>query len=730
MPAFAPPRTRVRGNTYDPMEYPYNAVGDGIADDTNAIKACNTAALAANRRVKFIFREDREFLVQDPTLLGTHTTTSDGLIRVPINSGNIVYSGFGAKIKLGPNGAGTAIFRCFGFGCEYEGLDIDLNGTVPSKTKANVAIQISAAGPGGAVADRDGCDNEVRDCYIHGSRFMDTYNTGSITYDHAGHPSGSRAVILTGGTWPANVHLNGAIRINGLWYGVVSRIDNQIILLSTASGANPGSDITSGIPYEWHGEEFKHQGRDGIQVLSGANRNPIRKNKLVDIGWSAIRVTGKQNYIGYNTIINQRGNGIRLAGVDSITIEHCLIESAYCSGRTGILSDAGSSTDTTPLTNFDIRDRSLTLRNNTVRITTDGDLEGSAVALKLGSDHSVVIDGGEYNGGPQTSNVAIKVEDCIRKFQMINGAKCIGVLHQPTIATRGTVTAETSRVSGAFMGASQITVASHSMVAGKSIFLHSSQIGKFNDREFICLEVVNSNNIVIGEIVDEIGTVAPVPYNGGTITDTQFHTGLHELVIEDCIFERDIHDYNQMIQGLISPYATIRRNRFEVTRPKATLVKEGFINLNYSSDLGIKKLIITDNYFIANTDKLTRVIRCTGEDTAGSAANVLLTAGKIICYGNRMVNKNSGVIELTNRFETGDLISSYDDRAIIFDTVGENPDMMYSNNLPTENVLTFTQGQILLKRNPVAGGSPGWVCTTGGKVGSGAVFKAMANLAP
>ncbi len=43
---------------------------------------------------------------------------------------------------------------------------------------------------------------------------------------------------------------------------------------------------------------------------------------------------------------------------------------------------------------------------------------------------------------------------------------------------------------------------------------------------------------------------------------------------------------------------------------------------------------------------------------------------------------------------------------------------------------SFNVGDTIWQSVPVAGGSPGWVCTTAGVAGVGAVFKAMANLAP
>lgn len=55
-----------------------------------------------------------------------------------------------------------------------------------------------------------------------------------------------------------------------------------------------------------------------------------------------------------------------------------------------------------------------------------------------------------------------------------------------------------------------------------------------------------------------------------------------------------------------------------------------------------------------------------------------------------------------------------------------NP-ITYDTGIPGSG--TFVRGHIIFNSAPSAGGVPGWVCTTGGTAGAGAVFKAMANLA-
>jgi len=55
--------------------------------------------------------------------------------------------------------------------------------------------------------------------------------------------------------------------------------------------------------------------------------------------------------------------------------------------------------------------------------------------------------------------------------------------------------------------------------------------------------------------------------------------------------------------------------------------------------------------------------------------------------------------------------------------------VMRSDSVPSDPDMTFEVGDQVWKFTVAAGGSPGWVCTTGGAGGT-AVFKAMANVAP
>lgn len=699
----------------------FGATGEGYIDDTAKIQKAIDYASSLTTRNKTIVFPAGDYLIQDPDS-AAHTAQSDGVLRIAPGVYGITIIGYGARLILGSRGAGTAMLRNFGGRLKVLGLEFDLNGTVPDGSKANVAFQ-SSGSHASSVTNLDGCDVWIQDCYIHGSRYRDEYTTGTIIYDHTGNGSGERVVILTGGTWPALAATNGRISISGTWYDVAARVSDTVLQLNSGASNNPGSDVGS-TTYTFRGEPYKNQGRDGIQILNG-RRCTAFNNRLTDIGWSAIRMSGRDNVIAFNTVKDQRGNGIRTIDHNRLLIVGNDIRSQYCSGRSCIIADAGSSADSGPTSNSDVRVGQLVIRDNYCEATTDGDFEGAASVLKIASVRDCLVDGGEYIAGTQTNNVAIRIEDCVRRLKFTNQVRCVGPLKQTGVC-HAAVSAEISRASGTYTGKSQLTIASHGLVAGKSVFLHNAPTAIFDEREFIVLEVVDGNNVVIGYVSDEDGTVTPLPYNGGGVSNMQAHGGVHDLVFEDCIFERGQHDYNQFLDSLFSPYLSVERCSFEMTTPKSALVKESGILLDYNSDLAIRHLRLVKNKFLFNTDKLSRCVRQNNDNSDSSASTMLLTSGKITCYGNVFDNKNTGTVLLVNIYETNDSTASYDDRLILFSTVGESTTIFYGTGVPTESVVTFLDGDEIRNTAPAAAGAPGWICTTPGKSGT---WKARASVA-
>lgn len=703
----------------------FGANGNGTDDETQKIQMAINFAAALTTRNKVLVIPGGDYMIQDPTT-GTHTTQADGVLRIAPGVSGLTIIGYGARLILGPRGAGTAMLRNFGGRINILGLEFDLNGRIPDPAKTNVAFQ-SSASHASSVTNVDGCDILVRDCYVHGSRYRDEYTTGTVIYDHTGNAAGERVVILTGGTWPTLAATNGVISISGTWYDISARVSDTVLQLG--SGDNPGSDVAS-TAYTFRGEPYKSQGRDGIQILNG-RRCTVIHNTLVDIGWSAIRVNGRDNTIAYNTVKDQRGNGIRTADHNRLLVVGNDIRSQYCSGRTCIIADAGSSADdddlpSSALTNADVRVGQMVIRDNYCEATTDGDFEGACSVLKIAAVRDCLVDGGEYIAGTEINNVAVRIEDSVRRCKFTNHVRIVGPLRQ-TDVYRGTVTAETSSATASYTAKSQLTVTGHGLEVGKSLFLHGAPTAVFDEREFIVIEVVDANNVVIGYVSDDDGTVTPMPYNGGGIVNMQAHGGVHKLVIEDCTFERGRHDYNQWIYNVFSPHFSVERCTFEMYELKDSGgVKENGILTNYASDLGMRRMRIVGNHFSFNTDELCRCIRGSGDDSNSSASTILLTSGKIICYDNTFDNKSTGTVLLCNIYEENASTASYDDRLILFSTVGETSTIFYGTAVPSETVVTFLDGDEIRNTAPAAAGTPGWICTTPGKSGT---WKARAVVA-
>jgi hypothetical protein len=700
----------------------YGARGTGTTDDTAAIARAIAAAVAYGNPAQIYFPKGI-YLVQDPTP-NPHAAVGDGVIRIPIGASISLY-GPSAKILLGPNGASTSVIRIFGRRCTVQIAEIDLNGTVPVTSKNNVAIQINASGFG--EADVDGCDNVVHHCYIHNSRYLLEYSTGTIAYDHTGGTF-ERMVTLTGGSFPTLLATNGAIQIAGTWYTIAAWVNGTTLQLNSGAGNNPGADVAGGTSYVANADPYQTQGHDGIQVLNGA-RNHIRYNKVFEIGWSAIRSNGDGNVIYGNTLKQFRGNGIRLADGDWCLVEKNWISSTHCSGRSCLLADAGSGPDLTPENNAGVRISTLTIRDNYSYCNSNGNFEGAGSAMKLGAVRNCIVDGGEYIAGTATNNTAIRIEDCIRKVTFMGGLRCFGPFQQTNNALTASLVAVTSSATGTYTGKAQLQINGHGQVAGKSIWLMNCPIAAWDDQEFIVLEVVNANNIVVGRITGADGTVTAEPYNASSITGTVVHAGVHEVVIKDCFIERGTHDENNFTRHITAPWVTISDCVFEQVEFRTDgTVKESGLLFDYPSDAYIKRLRIVRNEFRFNTSALCRAIRSTNDDPAGSAATTFITAGKFICYGNRLENKSTGTVELVQRYESGDVTASYDDRLIIFSTEGENPNAFSSPALPAESWVSWTRGQTIRNTAPSAAGAPGWSCITTA-VGGSSLFKAQAVLA-
>lgn len=70
---------------------------------------------------------------------------------------------------------------------------------------------------------------------------LDSYSTGTITYDHTGGAN-ERQVTLAGGTWPSWAKAPGRLFYNGAFYNLDARISDTIL---TLEGSGLGGDVSS-----------------------------------------------------------------------------------------------------------------------------------------------------------------------------------------------------------------------------------------------------------------------------------------------------------------------------------------------------------------------------------------------------------------------------------------------------------------------------------------------------
>ena len=143
----------------------YGAVLSEAVDSTAAFQATLAAALLADAPV--VVFPPGVYMVQDPTA-GAHVDAADGPIWIDPDFRDLLVTGYGATIKIGPNGVGSSVVRIFGSNCRVEGLTIDCNVDVAPLTKDNSAFEINGTTTGsiGSVEGINGCDNDVVDCVV------------------------------------------------------------------------------------------------------------------------------------------------------------------------------------------------------------------------------------------------------------------------------------------------------------------------------------------------------------------------------------------------------------------------------------------------------------------------------------------------------------------------------------------------------------------------------------
>lgn len=668
----------------------YGARGNGTTDDTLAIAACIAAAVAHGGPAHIYFPKGT-YLVQDPST-SAHASSSDGPIRIPPGAQHIRISGSCSKILLGPNGAGTAVLRNFGRYTRIDWLDIDCNANVALSSKANCAIQsVGSLNPG-----IDGSDYIIENVNVRNSYETTlSYSTGTVVYDHTGGSS-ERLVTLTGGSFPAWVDAGARIKVGTDWGTIASRINATNITLSSG----PSADVSSG-PYEAIAEPNQNGGRDGVQSLSGTKNGRLKNVRCYDMGWNGIRLAGDNHRVQDCYVFDQRGNGLRVNESTSVFVDGFTCYSDRCSARCCILIDPGSGVDTSPADNTDVRCQYFFARKLDLYSNCDGRWEGACIAFKVGACRNTVLRDSVIRVGKLTNNVSFRVEDCCTRVS-VQDCEFVGKWMFTSNQFMGIPTTFASN--GAGTPKLNITLPSgHGLVAGKSFWVHKGNSNQDNQEH-----VVNSvaTNVI----------TTNTPYQSSAVgSNIWAHAILEELYVARVKITRLANDGEQTFMDNI--YA------WNINMEDVTLFQEGTWDTNeptkqygvrfrLDNDRGLNRLRVVRFTMSFNTSNLTKAFSFSGQDQ-------MKTSGKTISYGHEITQRRGGTTVLVDTYNTADSDANYaPNRALLFNTVGENPRMFYGAAAPTGTDVTFAQGDRVLFTAPTAGNPADAVCTAGGAVGT------------
>lgn len=146
----------------------FGVVGDGVTDDTEALQKFFEALNSAGGRVAGIIPRGT-YLVQDPT------TATYNVAPLEITSNNVTIFGWGATLKIGPNGVGDeGTIEIQGSYNRIIGLTIDANAGVALATKDNTGFKINGTVSAGYTGDH----NHLQFCSVINGIKEEAFVTG------------------------------------------------------------------------------------------------------------------------------------------------------------------------------------------------------------------------------------------------------------------------------------------------------------------------------------------------------------------------------------------------------------------------------------------------------------------------------------------------------------------------------------------------------------------------
>lgn len=718
----------------------YGARGNGLTDDTAAFQACIAAAELADGPA-LILIPPRTYLVQDINT-SDHATASDGPLN--IQGDHITVMGYGATLKVGPNGVSTSAVRVFGSFCKIRGLTIDCNA---ARTAANHVEGVNALRSKGnsGIEFNTGSDGFAGDCVVMGG---DKGDANADDEDQSLGPMGGedsyvctnshRTIFQNCKSLDAGwsgfkignsdaVQLNSASVINQRGHGI--RVQGQIetiyihkavmrstrcsgrsaIIIDPASGGSstnrcenawitecdciiaPTTDFGGGssnclklascrLAYVTGGYYSNGDGTGGVTIRL--------EDALSKVVFRNVKIIGEISYaprtgdMAEGQCVNSHTNSSGFSTIDLGVSNVAIGKSIYIQGSNN--------------RNLN-REHIVTAKPSSTTYT----LATPYIAGTMGTNawfHTCVDDSRYYNCDMTnqfgTGGTYIMTKVFSRTF-IIEG----GAMKQPTASTGKMSMIEWSMVRDENLKRIKIT--------GVDVQFNSDKLCKLlrpTDNGTTEVQTLAFSSAITS------GTFT-ITHNGNTTSPAvNFSTTVATLAA-------NIQTALRLLSGLESVVVAHSSGAFGSGTVTFTVTFYGVPGNTVQMTASAAGLS-------GGTPTITP-----GTTTQGVISKMLLTAGKVICCNNMFSNNDAGTVETVDSNDANEA-EAYPGRRILFASDGERLDAYMASAAPTLVDVPWPKGSIFRNSSPDTGEPSHWVCTTAGvRDTSVGTFSSSGNLA-
>lgn len=227
---------------------------------------------------------------------------------------------------------------------------------------------------------------------------------------------------------------NTGFEVNGTTNASIGNVNgvngtNCLLLLCKTFGGDTSNNLNP------------NQGSEGVKLINATNCG-VAFCHVQDSTFQAYRVEGNGCWFHKCSADNFRGNGIRVLDGDDLFIDGCRLTSNRNAGRSAILIDPGSGTDSTPSDDSDFRMYRAVIRDCYLNLNSDGSQESPAVgsvSLKLASAKDVLVEGCTIIAGKACTtspNAAVRLEDSLYRTTFRNCYVYPNVQFAPSMGRR------------------------------------------------------------------------------------------------------------------------------------------------------------------------------------------------------------------------------------------------------------------------------------------------------